>query len=243
MVLNIETAETEEDKMVINEVKCNVITFNFSNNNIGPQNLLLNGNILNSVNKIKLLGVIITDDLRWSENTAHICKKVNRKFYILCILKQFDFNQEELLIAWKVLLRPITEYAVPLWHSGLLKSDINKLERLQKKAIGLILGTTYIENRRYYKVNGQAVSYVTALKHLELPTLTERRETLTSKFAIETFKNERHKGFFKEKVNVRPNSRYKPRIQEETCATERRRNAAIPYMSKTLNNVKIGKNK
>ena len=241
MVLNLETAETEKDKMVINEAKCNVITFNFSNKNIGPQNLLLNGNILNSVNKIKLLGVIITDDLRWSENTAQICKKVNKKFYLLCILRQFDFNQEELLIAWKVLLRPITEYAVPLWHSGLLKSDINKLERLQKKAIGLILGTTYIENRRYYKVNGQAVSYETALTHLELPTLTERREILTSKFALETFKNERHKGFFKEKVNVRPNSRYKPRIQEEICATERLKNAAVPYMSKILNNVKIGK--
>ena len=142
-----------------------------------------------------------------------------------------------------VILRPITEYAVPLWHSGLLKCDINKLERLQKKAIGLILGTIYIENRRHYKVNGQAVSYETALNHLELPTLAERRENLTGKFTLETFKNERYKGFFKEKVNVRPNSRYKPEIQEETYTTERFKNATIPYMSKLLNNVKTGKNK
>ena len=34
---------------------------------------------------------------------------------------------------------------------------------------------------------------------------------------------------------------YKPRIQEEICTTERLKNAAIPYMSKILNNVKIGK--
>ena len=78
---------------------------------------------------------------------------------------------------------------------------------------------------------------------MELPTLAEQRENLTGKFALETFKNERHKGFFKEKVNVRPNSRYKPEIQEETYTTERSKNVAIPYISKLLNNVKTGKNK
>ena len=242
-VLNIETSETLKDNMVINESKCNVITFNFSSKNTGPQKLLLNGNTLNSTKKITLLGVVITDDLRWRENTALICKKVNKKFYILCKLKQFGFNQEELLTAWTVLLRPIAEYAVPLWHSGLLESDTYNLERLQKKAIGLLLGTIYLEHRRYYKVNGQAVSYEAALKHLELPTLAERRESLTSKFGVETFKNERHKGFFEEKLNVRPNSRYKPEIQEQTCNTERYKNSTIPYLSKILNNVKIGRNK
>ena len=35
-VLDIEIAETNKDKMVINESKCNNITFNFSSRNIGP---------------------------------------------------------------------------------------------------------------------------------------------------------------------------------------------------------------
>ena len=64
-VLNNETLETNKDKMKINEAKCHVITFNHSSNNIGPRNLTLNGNELTSVDKIKLLGVIITSDLRW----------------------------------------------------------------------------------------------------------------------------------------------------------------------------------
>ena len=42
-------------------------------------------------------------------------------------------------------------------------------------------------------------------------------------------------------MGVRPNSRYKPRIQEETCVTERLKNAVIPHMSKKLNNVIIEK--
>ena len=139
-VLDIEATETEKDKMVLNETKCNVITFNFSKKNIAPQNLQLNGNPLNPVSSIKLLGVTITEDLRWKENTSQICKKVNKKFHFLRVLSVVHRKTELLLNAWKVLLRPITEYAAPLWHSGLSKSDNNKLESLQKKAVGIILG-------------------------------------------------------------------------------------------------------
>ena len=122
-VLDIESLATIKDKMVINESKCNIITFNFSKYNTCPQGLVLNGNILEPCNKITLLGVIITDDLKWKENTTNICKKVNKKFYIIWKLKQFGLKEEELLTAWTVMLRPIAEYTVPLWHSGLTDFD------------------------------------------------------------------------------------------------------------------------
>ena len=85
--------------MVINEAKCNMISFNFSSRNTTPTNLQLNGNIIKSVNSLTLLGIILTDDLSWRENTANICQKVNRKFYLLWKLKQFGLKQEELLTA------------------------------------------------------------------------------------------------------------------------------------------------
>ena len=50
--------------MIINESKCHSITFNFSGKNLPPQNLLLNGNVVNPTNKIKLLGVHLTSDLK-----------------------------------------------------------------------------------------------------------------------------------------------------------------------------------
>ena len=51
-------------------------------------------------------------------------------------------------------MEPIAEYAAPLWHSGLIECDTRKLERLQRRAIGLILGMKYIDHRIYYKGNG-----------------------------------------------------------------------------------------
>ena len=131
--LDIETLETVKDKMIVNESKCNVLNFNYSGKNNVPVNLKLNGNLIKSVSSIKLLGVIITDDLKWEENTSLICTKVNRKLYIISKLKAFGLQIEELMTFWKVVLRPITEYATPLWHSGLSDTDNNKIEKLQKK--------------------------------------------------------------------------------------------------------------
>ena len=237
-VLNNETLETSKDKMKINESKCHVITFNHSKNNIGPQKLSLNGNELISVDKIKLLGVIITSDLRWRENTSELKRKVNKKFFMIWKLKEFGFKTEELLTLWKVVLRPIAEYAAPLWHSNLLECDIKKLEKLQKTAIGLILGTIYIDHKQYYKVNGKAVPYTDALKYCDLPTLSERRETLTTNFALETYKSGLHKDFFEEENADRPNTRSKPKVKEHTGNTSRLNKSAIPTMSKMINDSK-----
>ena len=109
------------------------------------------------------------------------------------------WSKKKELTAWKVLLRPITEYAAPLWHSGLTKCDSEKLERLKKRALGLILGTTYIDYVRHYNVKGGYAFYDAALRYLEIPKLTEQRESLTKTFAIDTFKNEIHEGFFEKK--------------------------------------------
>ena len=241
--LDIETSETVKDKMIINELKCNIINFNFSGKNNVPTNLKLNEKLIKTVSSIKLLGVIITDDLKWEENTSLICTKVNTKLYIISKLKAFGLEIEELMTFWKVVLRPITEYAAPLWHSGLCDVDCNKIEKLQKKVLGMILGTKYIEHKRYYSVLGEAVPYEFALRHHGLTTLQQRREVLTQKFALETAKNQKHKDMF-EFIQVKNmTTRNYSVIQEKFCKTDRYYNSSIPYMSRILNGVYITERK
>ena len=146
--LNIELEGTIKDKMIINESKCHAFTINFSKNNTSPQNLKLNDKVIEPVDKIKLLGVFLTNDLKWSENTSNICKKVNQRLYLVRRLKHFGLHTDELIKAWMSMLRPITEYAVPLWHSGLTDADSKKIEFLQKNALGIIFGCVYIDNKR-----------------------------------------------------------------------------------------------
>ena len=184
------------------------------------------------------MGVIITNDLKWRENTSLICYKVNRRFYILCKLKkQFGFTRYELLIAWTTILRPLTEYAAPLWHSGLSETDRKKIEALQKKALGIIVGIKYIDNKRYYMVNNEPLCYENALNELGLNSLEQRREILTNKFALQTIKNEKHRNIFQEKENHERNLRYKPKVKELNCNTKRYYNSTVPYMSRILNGI------
>ena len=239
--LDIETNETLKDKMLINENKCHSFTVNFSKFNTGPQNLMLNGKIIKPVKEIKLLGVILTNDLKWSANTTHICSKVNQRLYLINKLKHFGLSKDELITVWKSILRPIPVYSVPLWHSGLTDCDSNKLELLQKKALMFILGCTYVDFKRLYKLNNKLLSYEEVLQQLGLNTLKERRELLTNKFAISTARNEKHDDMFIKKQSHNIATRNMFVIQEPFCRTDRYYKSAIPYMSRALNGVFMSK--
>ena len=240
--LNVEAKETHKDKMLINAKKCHVITFNNSQKNIEPQNLLLDGNIIQSCKKIKLLGVIISNDLKWSENTESICSKVSRKLFMLGKLKKFGLKTEELVIAWKTMLRPLTEYAAPLWHSGLTDADDKAIEDLQKKALAIILRVVFVENRKLYKLNNKIIRYEEVLEKLGLETLSDRREILTGKFALQLVQSERHKDMIETKVKTY-NTRSNNRFVELNCNSKRSFMSAVPYMTRLLNGVRYSKTK
>ena len=177
--------------------------------------------------------------MKWEENTSLICSKVEGKFYLFSKLKSFGLNVDELLNIWKVMVRPITEYAAPLWHAGLSDTDINRIEDLQKTALGMILGTIYIDYKRYYKIRNNPVSYDFALQKYGLTTLLQRREVLTQKFALETVKNSNHRNMFEFIQAKNMTTRNSHTIQERFCKTERYYNSAIPFMSRILNGVFI----
>ena len=235
--LNLELNHTLQNNMTINESKCNVINFNFSKKKQIPQNLNLNGKMIQTVDKIKLLGVIITNDLTWTENTSYICSKVNKKLHVINKLKHFGLQSEELICAWKSILRPNTEYAVALWHSGLSSQDSNRIERLQKRVLAIIFGTVYIDFKRYYKINHHNLTYMEALHVTGLTTLRDRREVLTNNFALDMAKNENHNDLFPKYKHISTKTRNQCMINEILCKTNRYYKSAVPYMARVLNRV------
>ena len=113
--------------------------------------------------------------------------------------------------------------------------------RCLKKALGIILGCVYIDNKRFYNLDNNCVSYEEALQKLSLTTLNERREVLTAKFAIDTARNEKHNDFFIKKQTPQITTRNMFVLEEPFCKTERYYNSAIPYMSRMLNGVFLSK--
>ena len=204
--LNLMSNEANENSMVINAKKCHSITFNFSNLNKPPEKLHINNIPILREKNIKLLGVEINDNLKFSNNTTTICKKVNSMFYKLSKMKSFGATRDDLVKIWTTILRPCAEYASPVWHPGLTLSDTQNLEKLQKTALAIILGRCYVNYKPHYKIDNKLATYQDALKILKLETLKQRREDLVTKFAKDILKSSAHRTMLPEEkpgVNTR----------------------------------------
>ena len=90
-------AYTEENEMRINKKKTKVMLFNEANKyDFMPEIEIDNGEILEVDEEFKLLGVIMTSDLKWNKNTKHITQKGFQRLWMLRRLKQLGVSQTEL---------------------------------------------------------------------------------------------------------------------------------------------------
>ncbi|XP_033095982.1 keratin, type II cytoskeletal I-like [Anneissia japonica] len=105
----------------------------FGRNDIPDISIHLSNNRLTVANNVKLLGVVLSSDLKWENHVDLMVKKANRKLFTLRKLKEAGFNNNELLTVYMGYIRPILEYAAPLWSGGLTVYQETSLERVQKR--------------------------------------------------------------------------------------------------------------
>ncbi|KAI8510268.1 hypothetical protein Bbelb_126960 [Branchiostoma belcheri] len=135
-----------------------------------PPPLKINNRDLQQVEVMRILGVFLQSNLKWNAHVDYICTKSSQRLFFLRRLKHFHLDIEDLVSVYTTYIRPITEYATPVWHSGLTTSQSDRIERIQRRAVRIILGPDYS-------------NYAEACSQLGLSTLHERREELTLKFA------------------------------------------------------------
>ena len=152
------------------------MVINFTDNYKFATRLKLNDKNVEVVNSTKLLGTIVTDDLKWKANTANIVKKANARMELLRRVAGFGASQDELKEVYILFIRSMLEQSAVVWHSSLTEDNRNDLERVQRSAVRIILQNNY-------------KGYEQSLKILDLETLDERREYLCLKFAQKCVKN------------------------------------------------------
>ena len=142
----------------LNEQKCKVVSYGRNIDNSFTYSI--NGNVLESLNCFKDLGVTFDSKLKFG---LHINEKVNKANSILGIIKRNFLNLSEhaFLCLYKSMVRSHLEYAEPVW-SPHYQEYIEKIERVQMRATKLLPG---LKNK----------PYSARLKCLKLPTLKFRR--------------------------------------------------------------------
>ena len=117
--------------------------FNFSTNKQFSTNIEVNGEVIQTVSEAKLLGTIISEDLKWEKNTQYLVKDSNKRMRLLHNAVKFTRNTQHLRQIYMLNVRCKLEQAAPVWHNSLTKSDCSSLERVQKTALKVILRERY----------------------------------------------------------------------------------------------------
>ena len=63
-----------------------------------------------------LLGVIISDDLKWNAHVEYVIAKAGKRLYALRLLKCTGVMPEDMLKAYTYNIRSVLEYAAQVWQ-------------------------------------------------------------------------------------------------------------------------------
>ncbi len=222
---------TDKKQMKLNTKKTKNMIFNFSKNNQFSTEIRICNEVIETVKETKLLGTTITSDLSWNKNTDKVVKETNKRMQLLHKASKFTNNTKDLKQIYMLQIRSKLDQSAVVWHSSLTNRNRTDLERVQKSAVKLILGTRYD-------------SYVDALKILGLETLDKRRERICLKFSKQCLKLSKMKDLFPKYESGHPMQKRNSCVYQGVRSfTERFRKSAIPSMLKMLNDYEAEKHK
>ena len=129
---------TNQNDMRLNYEKCKEMIIDFSRNyslTSGIQSVTIGEQVLERVEHAKMLGVTISNSLTWSKHVDNIVSKAGKRVYRLYQLKRAGISQNDLVKIYVSIIRPVLEYACPVWSTSLPKYLSDAIEMIQKRVL------------------------------------------------------------------------------------------------------------
>ena len=213
---------TKSHSMKINSLKTKCLPFiNSRTKDFLPELTLEEGNYLEVIYQLKLVGLVINSELSWQPHIDYTVARVNKVIWQLVRLKQLGAPRDKLITLYVLKVRSILMFGAICFHSSLTQEQSYKLELQQKRSLGVILGTDY----RHYSH---------ALNITALPRLNTLREKACLKWSLKAQSDSRHTDLFPLNQNERT-SRHSTKFVEQFCRGAKLYNSTIPSMIRELN--------
>ena len=219
--LNYISNWTDENLMKLNEAKCNYLVFSRSKEDFATR-LTVNNVNLERISVTKLLGVWISEDMSWARNCQEICKKAFSRLSMLTKLKYVGVREEDLLDIYILFIRSVTEYCSVAFHSSLTQQQSEKLEKIQKTCLRVIMGDGYI-------------SYQAALDYFGIQTLSDRRIKRCLDFSLKCLKHPKNRRIFPRNQNFNERVRSSEPFKVNFASRNTYRDSAIPFCQRLIN--------
>ena len=99
-------------------------------------NIQIEGKVVERVDHVKLPGITLSNDLTWKRHVDNIVNKAGKR--MLYQLKRAGVNQADLVTIYISVVRPVVEYACPVWSTNLPVYLSDNIEMIQKTAVRAI---------------------------------------------------------------------------------------------------------
>ena len=177
---------------------------------------------MDSSSEMILLGFKFGNKPTVAAHVDFIISKFNSRSWLIRHLKQAGVPDQDLVKIFATVIRPVIEYAVPVYHPLLTEDQKSLIESLQRRILKIIYG---------YKT-----SYARALESSGLPSLEDRRREIVEKFVLKIKMNPNFGHWIPTHRPYVYNMRNVQRYQEETAHTERLYKSPIFTFRRLLNN-------
>lgn len=182
----------------------------------------MNGDRIDSMDNLKLLGFVFGREPNVREHVAEIKRKFRSRFWSMIHLRRAGFKGDQLLKLFNIFLRPVIEFCCVVYHPLLTATQSDEIERMQKQVVKLAYG--------YEK------SYATICTERNISTLKQRREERVDRFAQKSLKNPRFAPtWYPDRAYEGPNIRSLRRIQEARARTTRFFNSPLANLRRRAN--------
>ena len=217
------TKWTKENKMKLNAKKTKIMIINFTRNYQFSTRILLENQLLEIVDETRLLGCVITPDLKFHKNTQFMVKRAYARMIILHRLYSFNVATEDLVIIYILYIRSLLEQNVAVWNYAITQEECEDIERVQKVAVKIILKDDYS-------------NYEESLTLVGLEKLQVRRRQLCLTFAKKCLKNEKTAAMFPVNPSYSNDlTRNSEKYKVNFAHTDRLMYSAIPALQRLLN--------
>lgn len=128
--------------------------------------LVIKDQAVEVVQTFKFLGSVISNDLKWEENTSGVRKKSQQRMFFLRQLKKFGVSQNILLQFYRAIIESVLTYSLTTWYGSTSQQDKTDLERVVKTASKIVgCDLPSLETLYHQRVLRRAKSIISDVSH------------------------------------------------------------------------------
>lgn len=122
------------NKLKLNEQKTKLMEINMNS----ESTFNINGKLIEKVSNIKYLGFIIDSEMKFNDHVEYMCKKIGKKIgFFKRVRKQLSLQTS--INLYNVIIKPHFEFCSIILYSCCNKNQLDRLQKLQNKAMRSIL--------------------------------------------------------------------------------------------------------